>query len=78
MLALARSEPGIPIAPDKLDADPWALNVQNGTLDLRTAILRPHRREDLFTKIAQLFLTRPRTGRRGGIFHPAFSAGTKS
>ena len=52
MLSLARSEAGIPITPDKLDCDPWALNVQNGTIDLRTAELREHRREDLLTKIA--------------------------
>ncbi len=52
MLNLARSEAGIPIVPDGLDADPWALNVQNGTVDLRTGELRPHRREDLITKLA--------------------------
>ncbi len=52
MLSLLRSEPGIPIQPDKLDTDPMALNVQNGTLDLRTVTLREHRREDLLTKIA--------------------------
>ena len=34
-----------------LDADPWALNCQNGTLDLRTATLRPHDRSDLITKM---------------------------
>jgi putative DNA primase/helicase len=37
---------------DNLDADPWLLNVQNGTLDLRTGKLRKHRREDLMTKLA--------------------------
>jgi putative DNA primase/helicase len=37
---------------DELDADPWLFNVQNGTIDLRTGWLRPHRREDLITKIA--------------------------
>jgi len=50
MLALAQSEPGIPVLPDQLDADPWALNVENGTLDLRTGDLRPHRRENFITK----------------------------
>jgi putative DNA primase/helicase len=52
MIALARSEPGIAITPEKLDADPWALNLPNGTVDLRTGKLRDHRREDLITKIA--------------------------
>ena len=37
---------------DKLDADPWVLNALNGTIDLRTGELRPHRREDLITKVA--------------------------
>jgi P4 family phage/plasmid primase-like protien len=36
------------------DRDPWLLNVLNGTLDLRTGTLRPHRREDLITKLASL------------------------
>ena len=52
MIRLAQSEPGIPIQPDDLDADPLLLNVRNGTLDLRTGELHPHRREDLITKLA--------------------------
>lgn len=51
MLRLARSEPGIPVVPDELDQDVWLLNCPNGTLDLRTGELRPHRREDLITKL---------------------------
>lgn len=51
MLELARSEPGVPVAMRDLDRDPWALNVQNGTLDLRTGELRPHAREDLMTRL---------------------------
>src|SRR5206468_11054248 len=50
--SLARSEPGIPVTPDELDRDPWLFNVRNGTLNLRTGNLRPHRREDLITKLA--------------------------
>ena len=50
MLELAKSE--VPVSPDELDADPWLLNVPNGTLDLRTGQLRDHRREDLLTKMA--------------------------
>ncbi len=52
MVALARSEASIAITPDALDTAPWSFNVQNGTLDLRTGKLRPHRREDLITKVA--------------------------
>lgn len=51
MLWCAETEPGIPIMPEELDADPWALNCLNGTLDLRTGELRPHRREDLLTHL---------------------------
>lgn len=47
---LARSEPGIPVRPQELDADPWLLNVTNGTLELRTGQLREHRPADLITK----------------------------
>jgi putative DNA primase/helicase len=51
MLALAQSERGIPVTPEKLDSDPMMLNCANGTIDLRTGELRPHCREDLITKI---------------------------
>ncbi|MFH1682143.1 MAG: phage/plasmid primase, P4 family [Candidatus Eisenbacteria bacterium] len=42
----------LPIQPEDLDCDPWALNVLNGTIDLRTGELRPYRREDLLSKLA--------------------------
>jgi putative DNA primase/helicase len=51
LLDLARSEPGVPVLPDELDRDPWLFNCVNGTLDLRTGGLRPHRREDMLTKL---------------------------
>lgn len=38
----------------ELDADPWLLNVANGTLDLRNAELRPHDPADLITQIADV------------------------
>jgi putative DNA primase/helicase len=50
MLELAKSEE--PISSEDLDARPWLLNVQNGTIDLRTGSLQPHRREDFITKLA--------------------------
>lgn len=50
MVDLARSERPIPISHDSLDADPWLLNCENGTVDLRTGELRSHDRKDLLTK----------------------------
>jgi putative DNA primase/helicase len=50
MLELAKSE--VPVSSEDLDARPWFLNVQNGTVDLRTGNLYPHRQEDLMTKLA--------------------------
>lgn len=52
MINLAKSEPGIAAVPEAFDADPWLLNVRNGTVDLRTGKCRDHRHEDLLTKIA--------------------------
>jgi putative DNA primase/helicase len=52
MISLATSEPTIPLLPGYLDRDPLLLNVQNGTIDLRTGALREHRREDLVSKLA--------------------------
>ncbi len=52
MIGLARSAPQISTVHTKLDADPWLLNVANGTLNLRTGELHPHRPEDLITKLA--------------------------
>lgn len=52
MLALAVAEEGIPVLPDQLDRHPWLLNCLNGTVDLRTGLLAPHRREDLITSLA--------------------------
>jgi len=52
MVALAQSEPGIPIKHDEPNRDRWLINCLNGTLDLRTGELKPHDRADLITKIA--------------------------
>ncbi|HEV8534859.1 MAG TPA: phage/plasmid primase, P4 family [Candidatus Limnocylindria bacterium] len=51
-LALARSDEKIALRTEQLDADPFALNVLNGTIDLRRGELRAHRRQDLMTKVA--------------------------
>ena len=51
-LYLAQSDPRVVVTPDKFNADPWSLNALNGTVDLRSGILRPHDRADLITKLA--------------------------
>jgi putative DNA primase/helicase len=51
MIDLAKSEPGIPIQAGELDRNPFFLNCLNGTLDLRTGVLREHDRQDYLTKI---------------------------
>jgi putative DNA primase/helicase len=50
MIALAKSERGIPIVPDELDKDTYLLNCTNGTIDLRTGKLKKHRQSDLITR----------------------------
>ena len=49
MVALARCD--VAILPSELDTHPWLLNVQNGTLDLRTGQLRPHDKNDYLTQL---------------------------
>jgi P4 family phage/plasmid primase-like protien len=54
MIAMARSEQEIATSHDVFDRDPWALNVQNGTIDLRSGELQPHQQENMHTKIASV------------------------
>ncbi len=51
-IASAQSERGVPIYMRHFDRDPYALCVQNGTIDLRTGVLRSRRREDYITKVS--------------------------
>lgn len=51
MLALAAVHPDMAIEPDALDSDPYLLNCNNGTLDLRTQKLSPHDPTQLLTKL---------------------------
>lgn len=51
--------------PRSFDADPWLLNVENGTVDLRTGELRPHDPGDLITRLAPV---RYEPGRRAVRF----------
>ncbi|MFA5187097.1 MAG: phage/plasmid primase, P4 family [Patescibacteria group bacterium] len=50
-VALARSEPGIPVSMYELDRDPLVLNCSNGVVDLRTGELKPHDKANLLTKV---------------------------
>ncbi|MEN6340962.1 MAG: phage/plasmid primase, P4 family [Methanospirillum sp.] len=54
MLEMASTDPAVRIAPDDLDADPDLVTLRNGTLDLRTLALRPHRPGDLITRLANV------------------------
>ena len=54
MIQLAKSEPGVPVLLRDMDSDPYAFNVLNGTLDLRTGELHRHYEEDLITKLADV------------------------
>lgn len=68
MVRVARAVRPFPVAPDALDSDLWLFNVENGTVDLREGRVRPHRREDLITKIAPVRFDPSATWRRWDAF----------
>lgn len=47
-----RAKNRVNVDPDQLDANPWIINCLNGTVNLKTGRLYPHRRDDLVTKLA--------------------------
>jgi putative DNA primase/helicase len=49
---LSQAKPHLAVRLEDLDKDPWAINCQNGTLDLRTGRLKAHDPADLITKAA--------------------------
>ena len=51
MLALAQCQPGITVSVLEFDRQAYLLNCLNGTLELKTGTLRPHRRSDLLMKL---------------------------
>jgi putative DNA primase/helicase len=53
-LNLLSSFPSMVARINQFDADDMLLNVQNGTIDLRSGILRPHDRNDYITKICNV------------------------
>jgi putative DNA primase/helicase len=48
---LSQSKPYVAAGMEELDRDPWLVNCQNGTLDLRTGKLKDHDPADRITKI---------------------------
>jgi putative DNA primase/helicase len=48
---LSQAKPYLAVGMEELDRDPWLVNCQNGTLDLRTGRLRPPDPADRITKI---------------------------
>ncbi|MBD3334438.1 MAG: hypothetical protein GF355_02890 [Candidatus Eisenbacteria bacterium] len=53
-MEFAQTEAPLAALPEEFDADPWAFNVLNGTLDLHTGELRPHDRDDKITQLAPI------------------------
>jgi len=51
-LFMAQSEPDMPILSTSLNADPWLLNLPNGTLDLRHGTMHPHEPGALISQMA--------------------------
>lgn len=54
MVSLARSDPAMFVPVADLDRDPMALNMVNGTVDLRSGTLRAHDRADFITKVGSV------------------------
>jgi putative DNA primase/helicase len=53
-IALARSEPGIPVIPDDLDTNRWIVADETVPINLKEGKTMPSRREDLITKQADV------------------------
>ena len=55
MVEIAKSHQRVAIGdPRAFDANPFLLNVRNGTIDLRSGTLLPHRRSDRITKLVEV------------------------
>jgi len=50
MIALAKSEPEIPISIEELDNNPYLFNCKNGIVNLKSGSFNPHMKEDYITK----------------------------
>ena len=51
---LSQARPYLAVGMEELDRDPWLINCQNGTLDLRTGKLKDHDPADRITKIVPM------------------------
>ncbi|MFO0735745.1 MAG: phage/plasmid primase, P4 family [Labilithrix sp.] len=51
LLEVAKDLAPLRVHVDQLDADPMLLNATNGTIDLRTGLLRAHSRDDFITRM---------------------------
>lgn len=58
MVALSRTEPGVPVLIRELDADPWVINTLGGVIDLRTLVTVESERHALVTKLAPITVAR--------------------
>jgi len=54
ILKIARSHPRMSVRSDEFNLDPYLLNLQNGTMDLRTRKLQPHNPADMITRICNV------------------------
>ncbi len=68
MMELAATEPELSTTTSMLDANPWAFNVMNGTVDLKTCKLRPANPDDLITKLATVEYKKTATAPRWDMF----------
>jgi len=51
-LHVAKSDAALERSHLEFDQKPWLFNCQNGTIDLRTGALLPHRQEDMITRVS--------------------------
>ncbi|MHB9023450.1 MAG: phage/plasmid primase, P4 family [Armatimonadota bacterium] len=65
---LQQAVPYLAMPARAFDTDPWLLNVLNGTLDLRTGELRPHRRDHLIRKLVPVAYDPDATAPQWGQF----------
>lgn len=54
MRSLAAVEQSVVVSTRELDRDHYLLNVRNGTIELRSGVIRPHDARDLITRIANV------------------------
>lgn len=73
MVKMAKALPGVGATVGEFDRDPWALNVENGILDLRRGELRPHDRVAMCSKLAPVRFV---SGARSAVLEKYLEAAT--